>query len=68
MNGLQIENLLTLMEGNAPFDKETARREVAEYLSAHTVDVAEELQKNGEAVIRTSSGTFRLTKEDLVAA
>jgi hypothetical protein len=68
MNGLQIEHLLNLMEENAPFDQEKARGELAEYLTNHTADVAADLQKHGEAVIRTPSGTFWLTKEDLVAA
>jgi hypothetical protein len=68
MGGLQIENLLNLMEETAAFDRERARQEVAEYLTSHTAVVAAELERTGEAVIRTSSGTFRLTKEDLVAA
>jgi len=68
MGGLQIENLLNLMEGNAPFNAEQARREVLDYLNSHMADVAAELEKKGEAVILTSSGSFRLTKEDLISA
>jgi hypothetical protein len=68
MGGLQIENLLNLMEENSPFDKDRARRELASYLTSHIADVAKELEEKGEAVIRTSSGSFRLTKDDLVAA
>ncbi|HWB33309.1 MAG TPA: hypothetical protein VG714_09065 [Acidobacteriaceae bacterium] len=68
MNGTQIENLLSLMEESIPLDKEKARRELAEYLTNNMADVAAELLKSGEVVIRTESGTFRLTKEDLVAA
>ena len=68
MNGLQIENLLNLMEANATFDVEQARRELTDYLKNHVADVAIELEKKGEAVIPTSSGSFRLTKEDLIAA
>jgi hypothetical protein len=68
MGGLQIENLLNLMETNAPFDEAQARREVLDYLNNHMTDVAAELEKKGEAVILTSSGSFRLTKEDLISA
>jgi len=68
MSGLQIGNLLNLMEANSPFDPATARREVLEYLNSHIVDVALELEEKGEAVIQTSAGSFRLTKDDLVAA
>jgi hypothetical protein len=68
MGGLQIENLLNLMESNAPFDEVQARREVLDYLNNHMTDVAAELEKKGEAVILTSSGSFRLTKEDLISA
>jgi hypothetical protein len=68
MGGLQIENLLNLMEANYAFDKDRARREVTDYLMSHMDHVASELEKNGEALIRTSSGSFRLTKEDLVTA
>jgi hypothetical protein len=68
MGGLQIENLLKLMEANAPFNAEQARREVLDYLNSHMTDVAAELEKKGEAVILTSSGSFRLTKEDLISA
>jgi len=68
MGGLQIENLLNLMEANKPFNAEQARREVLDYLNNHMTDVAAELEKKGEAVISTSSGSFRLTKEDLISA
>ena len=68
MGGLQIENLLNLMEVNAPFDPEQARREFLDYLKSHMTEVAEELEKKGEAVILTSSGSFRLTRNDLVPA
>jgi hypothetical protein len=68
MGGLQIENLLNLMEANTPFNAEKARREVLDYLNSHMADVAAELEKKGEAVILTSSGSFRLTKEDLISA
>jgi len=65
---LQIENLLKLMEESSPLDKDQARREIASYLTSHIADVAKELEEKGETVIRTSSGSFRLTKDDLVAA
>ncbi len=68
MGGVQIENLLSLMETNFPLNRVQARREVVEYLNSHLAAVAAELEEKGEAVIQTSSGTFRLTKEDLVAA
>lgn len=66
MGGLQIENLLNLMEGNTCFNPEQARREVLTYLTEHMSDVAKEMEQKGEAVIRTSSGSFRLTQADLV--
>ena len=68
MGGIQIENLLNLMEGASPFNPVQARREVLKYLTTHMVDVATELEENGEAVIRTSSGSFRLTRADLLPA
>jgi hypothetical protein len=68
MGGLQIGNLLNLMEANSSFNADKARREVLEYLNGHMDDVAAELKEKGEAVIQTSSGSFRLTKDDLVAA
>ncbi len=68
MGGIQIENLLTLMEGNKPFDRAQARREVLEYLNEHMTTVAADIEKKGEAVIQTASGTFILTKNDLAAA
>ena len=67
MGGLQIENMLNLMEANS-FNPEQARREVREYLIGHMTVVATELEEKGEAIIKTPSGTFRLTKDDLVAA
>ncbi len=67
MGGMQIENILNLMESNSSFNPEQARREVLDYLNHHMADVAVELEKKGEAVIHTSSGSFRLTKEDLVS-
>jgi len=66
MGGLQIENMLNRMEAGAFFNQEQARREVVDYLKSHMSDVAVELEKRGETVIPTSSGSFRLTKEDLV--
>lgn len=67
MGGTQIGNLLNLMEASAPFDVEKARREVLAYLAEHKSEVAAELDKKGEAVILTPSGSFRLTKDDLVS-
>lgn len=64
MGGLQIGNLLNLMEAG-PFNAEQARREVLLYLNNHMHDVAVELEEKGEALIETSSGSFRLTKDDL---
>jgi hypothetical protein len=68
MGGLQIENLLNLMEANSAFDPEQARREVAAYLTKNMTTVAKELEEKGEAVIQTPSGNFRLTTADLVPA
>jgi len=68
MGGIQIENLLTLMAGNKPFDRDQARREVLDYLNVHMTTVATDIEKKGEAVIPTASGTFILTKDDLIAA
>ncbi len=68
MGGIQIENLLSLMESGVPLNHAQARREVTEYLNGHLATVALELQRRGEAFIQTPSGTFRLTKEDLSAA
>jgi len=67
MGGIQIENLLALMEGTKPFDRAEARREVLEYLKVHMAAVAADIEEKGEAVIQTASGTFILTKDDLVA-
>lgn len=68
MGGLQIENLLNLMETNAPLNEAQARRDVLEYLTSHMDAVAVEIEEKGEAIIQTRSGSFRLTKDDLVAA
>ena len=68
MGGLQIQNLLNLMEASAPFNRDQARREVVDYLKNNMAEVAAELEKKGEAVILTPSGSFRLTKDDLVPA
>jgi hypothetical protein len=68
MGGIQIENLLALMEGDKPFDRAEARREVLEYLKVHMTTVAADIEKKGEAVIPTTSGTFILTRDDLTAA
>jgi hypothetical protein len=68
MGGLQIGNLLNLMETNSSFNEDKARREVLQYLKKHMDDVAADLEEKGEAIIQTSSGSFRLTKDDLVAA
>jgi hypothetical protein len=68
MGGLQIENLLNLMEANSSFNPEQARREVVVYLTNHMAEVAKELEEKGEAVIQTQSGSFRLTTADLVPA
>ena len=68
MGGVQIGNLLNLLEVNRSFNRDEARREVVEYLNDHLALVAAELEDRGEAVIQTSSGAFRLTKEDLAAA
>jgi hypothetical protein len=68
MGGIQIENLLNLMEANSPLNRVQARREVADYLNGHMAAVAAELEEKGEAVIEIPSGSFRLTKDDLIAA
>lgn len=64
MNGVQIENVLQLIDSNI----ELTRSEVTAYLRSHRDEVAESLADFGAAVILTSAGPLTLRMEDLRGA
>jgi hypothetical protein len=65
MNGIQIENILNLIEDKSAFSRQAIRREVAVYLEMNMPIVVNNLATTGEFVIPTSYGGLKLTKADL---
>jgi hypothetical protein len=68
MNGAQIERMLSLIEARTERNLPMLRNQVIEYLGAHMQEVADDMAKQGQVVIPTTYGPFRLTVEDLELA
>jgi hypothetical protein len=63
MNGMQIENVLKLIDCNLAL----TRDEATKYIQSHREEVAQSLANNGVATIPTSAGDIQLTIDDLRA-
>jgi hypothetical protein len=63
MNGMQIENILQLIDCNIAL----TRDEATKYIRLHRNEVAQSLAVAGTATIPTSAGNINLSIEDLKA-
>jgi hypothetical protein len=68
MNGIQIEHLLSLIDGNIQTSMQWVRPDIVDYLSKHSDDLAQEIAHNGYGVIPTRAGEVKVSREDLKAA
>lgn len=67
MNGIQIENILTLIDRNLENSMESVRGEVLHYLQDHGDALARDISRNGWAAIPTRLGDVKVTRKDLAA-
>jgi hypothetical protein len=56
MNGIQIERMLTMIDGSLDMTKD----EVLRYIQSHEAEIVKELLENGEAWVPTSAGRVRI--------
>ncbi len=61
MNGIQIENLFSLIDSNT----QRIDEEAAIYIEGHLAELARSLREHGYAVVKTRTGNIRLEKNDL---
>ncbi len=64
MNGIQIENILRMIDENV----DITRQEAIRYIRDHQQEIVQQLVRSGEAKVKTSVGDLSLTLEDLSAA
>ena len=64
MNGIQIENILRLIDENV----DITRQEAIRYIRDHQQQIVQDLVRSGATKVKTSAGDLRLTLEDLSAA
>jgi hypothetical protein len=67
MNGLQLEDVLTLIDSNIHSNMDSVRKEVVAYLSEHGDELAREIAEKGSGTIPTHIGSLRVSREDLAA-
>jgi hypothetical protein len=56
MNGIQIERMLTMIDGSLDMTKD----EVLRYILSHEAEIVKELMEKGEAWVPTSAGKIRI--------
>ena len=64
MNGIQIENILRMIDDNV----DITRQEVLRYLRAHQSEVVQALATRGVATVPTTAGNLELCLDDLSAS
>lgn len=64
MNGIQIENILRLIDENV----DITRQEAIRYIRDHQQQIIQDLVRSGATKVKTSAGDLSLTLEDLGAA
>ncbi len=64
MNGIQIENILRLIDQNV----DITRQEAIRYIRDHQQQIVQDLVRSGATKVKTSAGDLSLTLEDLSAA
>ena len=64
MNGIQIENILRLIDENV----DITRQEAIRYIRDHQQQIVQDLVLSGATKVKTSAGDLSLTLEDLSAA
>lgn len=65
MNGIQIQQILNVIEGMSERNRVLIGQEVAVYLKANMPKVVDDLETKGQAIIPTRLGPITLTMEDL---
>ena len=68
MNGLQIEELLRLIECNIEMNRGLTRDEAAQYIRDNYESVLASLSDGGTATITISSGELKIDLKDLEVA
>jgi hypothetical protein len=64
MNGIQIENILRMIDENM----DITRQEAIRYIREHQQQIVQDLLHSGATKVKTSAGDLSLTLEDLTAA
>lgn len=64
MNGIQIENILRMIDENV----DITRQEAIRYIRDHQQQIVQDLVRSGQTRVKTSAGDLSLTLEDLTAA
>lgn len=64
MNGIQIENILRMIDENV----DITRQEAIRYIRDHQQQIVQDLVRSGATKVKTSAGDLSLTLEDLTAA
>lgn len=64
MNGIQVENILRMIEENV----DITRQEAIQYIRVHQQEIVQDLLRSGETTVKTSAGDLSLTLADLSAA
>ena len=64
MNGIQIENILRMIDENV----DITRQETIRYIRDHQQQIVQDLLRSGETKVKTSAGDLSLKLEDLTAA
>ncbi len=64
MNGIQIENILRLIDENV----DITRQEAIRYIRDHQQQIVQDLVRSGATKVKTSAGDLSLTLDDLSAA
>jgi hypothetical protein len=65
MNGIQLEQVLNLIDSNIQVNMESVRAEVLDYLTKHRDDLAHQISEKGCAVIPTQIGDVTVSRKDL---
>jgi hypothetical protein len=65
MNGIQIQQILEVIENMSERNRSLVRQEVTDYLKKNMPEVVNDLETKGKAIIPTRHGPITLTTEDL---
>jgi hypothetical protein len=68
MNGIQIERVLTLIDGSIHSNMNDVHAEILSYLGDHEEQLAQEISSKGYALIPTRFGSVKISREDLAVS